>query len=125
MDKNERGFTMNAKTAFVAFALVIAAALLTPAGPAYCDRTVYLTVCQELVTHARAYEARANFHNQVCKNLMVQIEAFSKLAKNQGTISAIDTLFKQYDENRALETKFRQLFRKSSDEADKCMKTAE
>ncbi len=115
---------MNAKIAFVAFALV-AAALLTAAGPAHCDRTVYLTVCQELVTHARAYEARANFHNQVCKNLMIQIENHSKLAKTQATVSIIDTLFQQYDENRALEAKFRQLFRKSSDEADKCMKTVE
>src|SRR5208337_5840 len=109
---------MNAKTAFVTFALLIAA-LLTAAGPAYCDRTVYLTVCQELVTHARAYEARANFHNQVCKNLMAQIESFSKLAKTQGTIAVLDTLFNQYDENRALEAKFRQLFRTSNDEADK------
>jgi hypothetical protein len=115
---------MNAKNAFVAFAL-IAVAVFAAVGTAHSDRTVYLTVCQELVTHARAYEARANQHNHMCKVLMMQIENHSKLPKNQATIAAIDTLFRQYDENRALESKFRQLYRKASDEADRCMKSAE
>lgn len=100
-------------------------ALLATAGPAFAERTLYLGLCQELVSNARAYEARANYHKQVAKNLTVQIENHSRLVKNSGTIAAIDSLFQQYEENRALEQKFRQLQRKSSDEADRCMKSAE
>jgi hypothetical protein len=96
--------------------------LILAAGPAAADRTLYLTVCQELVNQARAYEARASFHNSVAKGYQMQIENLSKMPKNQGTISQMDILFSQYDQNRLLEIKFRELYRQSSDEADRCMK---
>lgn len=96
--------------------------LILAAGPAAADRTLYLTVCQELVNQARAYEARSSFHNSVTKGYQMQIENLSKMPKNQGTISQMDILFSQYDQNRLLELKFRELYRQSSDEADRCMK---
>jgi len=115
---------MNLKAAFSVFSLVAMLTILT-ATTADCDRTMYLGVCQELVSGARSYEARATFHNNVAKAFQIQIESLSKLPKNQGTISAMDSLFSQYDQNRMLEGKFRSLFRQASDDADRCMKSAE
>jgi hypothetical protein len=98
---------------------------LVPAGPGQCERTQYLSVCQELVSSARSYEARAAHHNRVAKSLMMQIENVAKLPKNQGTIQVMDSLFNQYEENRALEQKFRQLYREATEESRKCMNSAE
>jgi len=56
---------------------------------------------------------------------MIKIESYAKLPKNSATILAVDNLFSQYDENRALERKYRELYRKIAAEADGCMKDAE
>lgn len=104
--------------------LVVAACLALPSA-GFCDRSQYLSVCQELVSSARGYEARANYHGQVSKNLMMSIENYSKLPKNQGTQQALDSLFTQYEENRAMEGKLRSLFREATREADRCMRNAE
>jgi hypothetical protein len=86
---------------------------------------MYLGLCQEIVNNARSYEARANYHNQIAKSLMAQIENFAKLPKNSATAQAVDNLFASYEENRAMERKFLDLYRKSSLEADKCMQSAQ
>jgi len=111
---------MNAKTPVIILALV-ALLIIAAIGPAYSDRTVYLVVCQELVNSARAYEARANLANQTAKGLVAQIENLAKYPKNQSTVSGMDALFAQYDENRAMEQKFRELYRQAQDEAKQCM----
>ena len=111
---------MNAKTPVIILALV-ALLIIATIGPAYGDRTVYLVVCQELVNRARAYEARANQANQTAKGLVAQIENLAKYPKNQSTVSGMDALFAQYDENRAMEQKFRELYRQAQDEAKQCM----
>ena len=111
---------MNAKTPVIILALVTLM-VISAIGPAYGDRSVYLVVCQELVNRARAYEARANQANQIAKALMAQIETLAKYPKNQGTVSGMDSLFAQYDENRAMEQKFRELYRQAQDEAKQCM----
>ncbi len=115
---------MNAKTPVIILALV-ALMMISGIGPAYGDRTGYLTVCQELVNRARTYEARANYSNQVAKALMAQIEALAKYPKNQATASGMDSLFSQYDENRAMEQKFRELYRQAQSEANQCMQQAQ
>jgi hypothetical protein len=94
-------------------------------APAPCERTMYLNLCQEIVNSARSYEARATFHARVAKNVQMQIETMAKLPKDQAQSTAIDNLFTQYDENRVLESKYRELYRQTSDEAKQCMKTAE
>ncbi len=94
-------------------------------GPAFAQRTMFLGLCQELVNTARSYESRANYHGQVARSLMIQIENQAQAPKNHGTIQAMDNLFSQYDEHRALESKFRELYRKSTAEAEKCMKSVE
>ncbi len=110
----------------VPFAICAVIALfLAATSPADCDRSMYLGVCQELVNTARAYEARSTYHNTIARSLQMQIESLAKLPKNQGTIMAMENLFAQYDQNRALENKFRALFRKANDEAERCMKSAE
>ena len=91
----------------------------------YCERTMYLNLCQELVNTARSYESRANYHSRVAKNIMSQIEAQAKLEKNAATIQTMDTLFAQYDEHRAVESQLRALYRKWADEADKCMQSVQ
>ncbi len=98
--------------------------LVTGPGTALSDSGVALNVCQELLNSAKNYETKANWHNQVCTNLMQQIQNMSQLPKNNGTMQALDNLFKQYDQNRELENKYRQLSRQASDEAQRCMKTA-
>jgi hypothetical protein len=112
---------MNLKTALSVVSLCILAA-----SPAFSnDRSSYLNVCQELVSSARTYEARSAHHGRVAKQLQSQIEGLSRGPRNDNTGQIIDNLFAQYDENRQLESKFRDLFRQSSDEAKKCMKSAE
>lgn len=86
------------------------------------ERTMYLNVCQELVSQARSYEARASQHNNIAKSFQMQIENLAKMPKTQSTVSAMDSLFSQYDQNRLLEIKFRELYRQTSDEAERCMK---
>lgn len=98
---------------------------MVPTAPGQCERTQYLGLCQELVNAARSYEARAAHHNRVAKSLMMQIENVAKLPKNQGTIQVMDSLFNQYEENRALEQKFRQLYREATEESKNCMKSVE
>ncbi len=116
---------MNLKSLFIVLTL-FSVLLILPAGPAFSEeRTMYLSVCQELVNQARNYEARAVAHSRIAKGFMNQIENLAKLPKNQGTIQAMDNLFSQYDQNRELERKFRELYRKSSDEAKQCMKSVE
>jgi hypothetical protein len=106
--------------------VLLALILLCAAATAFCaERSVYLGVCQELVNSARAYEARANYHNQVAKNIMLQIDSCSKLPKNSGTMQTIDNLFSRYEETRALENKLRALQREAARQADTCMKSAE
>ncbi|MBI4963796.1 MAG: hypothetical protein HY913_11020 [Desulfomonile tiedjei] len=112
---------MNPRSLIIPLA-ICSLVLILAAGPAYPDRTLYLNVCQELVNQARSYEARASFHNSVSKGYQMQIENMSKQPKNQGTISAMDSLFSQYDQNRLLEIKFRELYRQTSEEAERCMK---
>ena len=75
-----------------------------------------------MVSQARAYDARASQHNNVAKGYQMQIENLAKLPKNQTTVSAMDSLFAQYDQNRLLEIKFRELYRQTSAEAERCMK---
>ena len=43
------------------------------------------------------------------------------MPKNQNTISAMDSLYAQYDQNRLLEIKFKELYRQATDEAQRCM----
>lgn len=93
--------------------------------PVFAERTMYLNVCQELVNSARAYEARATFHARTAKNIQAQIETYSRMPKDSNISQMIDTLFAQDHENRVLETKFRDLYRQTSEEAKKCMKSAE
>lgn len=115
---------MSLKSPLIALT-VFSLLIIFAAGPAVASRTVYLGLCQELVNQARAYEARANYHNQIAKSLTVIIETQAKLPKTNGTSQVMDSLFNQYDEHRELERKFRELFRKASSEADQCMKNAE
>lgn len=111
----------------VATTLLIALILMTTlgAGPATSGRTQFLSVCQELMNQARSNEARATYHSQVCTSLKQQIDAMARQPKNPATISAIDSMFAQYDENRALESKFRELYRQATEDAKQCMKNAE
>ena len=115
---------MNLKSTIIAFSL-LSLLMLSAVGPAIGERTLFLSACQELVSQARTYEARANWHNRVARSLMNQIENYAKLPKNQATITIMDSLFSQYDENRALEGKFRELYRKTAAEADSCMQSAQ
>lgn len=101
------------------------ALILAATSPADCDRSMYLGVCQELVNTARSYEARSTYHQNIARSIQMQIQNLAKMPKNQGTMMAMENLFSQYDQNRALENKFRALFRKANEEADRCMKSAE
>jgi hypothetical protein len=115
---------MNLKTTLF-FLCTVTSLIIATSWPANCDRGMYLGVCQELVNTARSHEARSTFHQNVARNLQMQIENMSKLPKNQGTIAAMENLFTQYDQNRALERRFRTLFRQATDEAERCMSSAE
>lgn len=122
--KKVRGSQMNLRAAATLLAFLI---LMTTFGanPAISGRTNFLGVCQELMAQARTYEARAVYHGQVCKALMQQIETVAKQPKNPATIAAIDQYFAQYDENRSLETKFKELYRQATEDAKQCMKSVE
>ncbi len=116
---------MNHKAALIIFALVVILPI-SALGPAYGEsRTAYLVTCQQLVNTARGYEAQATAHGQIAKNLQIQIEGLSKMPKTSAQALGIDTLFSQYDENRALEQKYRELYREVSAQAKDCMKAAE
>lgn len=106
-------------TALVFFTILLT--IVMGATTAFSERTAYLSVCHELVSMARAYEARAEAHNNLAKAYMVQIQNLAKFPKNEGTIQTMDTLFSQYDQNRKLESKFRGLYRETAQEAQKCM----
>jgi hypothetical protein len=106
-------------------ATLLAVLTLLASGPAYCERTFYLSVCQELVNQARAYEARATAHGRIAKSLMAQIQGVAAMPKSQATAASMDALFSQYDENRALENKFQLMYRQSTEESDRCMKSAQ
>lgn len=112
---------MHLKSALV-FISLISMLPLFGAGPAHCETIAGLNVCQELVNAARSYEARASYHNQIARSFQMQIENVAKLPKNQSTVLTMDQLFAMYDENRALEQKFRDLYRKATDDAKNCMK---
>ncbi len=124
LPKNLRGLEMSMKSLVIAL-VAITTIMIADLNVGYCDRTLYLTVCQELVNQARSYEARANQHGQVAKSYQMQIENLAKSPVNQGTVTAMDSLFAQYDQNRALERKFQQMFRDATAEADRCMKSAQ
>ena len=112
---------MKPKIALVFLALITV--LLMGTNTAFSERAMYLSVCQELVSTARAYEARAEAHNRLAKAYMLQIQNLAKFPNNQGTSAAMDTLFSQYDQNRKLESKFRELYRETTDRANNCMKS--
>jgi hypothetical protein len=110
-----------ALTVTLFFALIMAFAV----GPGYCERTMVLSVCQELVNSARGYEARATAHSRIAKSLQAQIENLAKMPQSSATMQAMDSLFAQYDENRAMEMKMRDLYRQSTQESDRCMRSAD
>ena len=115
---------MSLKTVFVVTAL-LSFFIVTATGPAYCQATAVLNVCQELVNAARSYEARSSAHGRIAKALSVQIQSLSRQSKSEATMAAIENLFTQYDENRTLENKFRTLYRQASEESERCMKSAQ
>jgi hypothetical protein len=114
---------MNLKRACIAisFLIIISAGAQT----ALCENGMYLNLCQELVNSARSYEARASYHGRMAKTIQMQIEGMARLPKSDLTSQQIDTFFSQYDENRVMEAKYRELFRQANEEAKKCMKSAE
>ena len=106
--------------------LSIAALLIIPAGTSWAaEKTLHLNLCQELVNQARSYETRAASHSSVAKTIRQQIEVHSAQAKTPGMMAVIDNLFAQYHEHRAMENECRDLARKTSEDARKCMKEAE
>jgi hypothetical protein len=115
---------MNLKSAFIVFALTILL-LVSVGGPGPCQGQQVVTVCQELVNLAASYDARASYHRQVAKAYTIHIESLAKLPKNTTTIQAMDNFFALYDQNRALEAKFKDLYRQTSEEAKRCMKSVE
>lgn len=113
---------MNPKSLVLSLAIVTFLFVAAATPVTAVERTMYLNVCQELVTQARAYEARATQHNSIAKAFQMQIENLAKMPKTQSTVTTMDSLFSQYDQNRLLEIKFRELYRQTSDEAERCMK---
>ena len=110
---------------FIIVSVLVALMATWSATCGYCDRTMFLSMCQELVNTARSYEARAAHHKRVAKNIMSQIESQAQLPKTPASIQNIDNLFAQYDEHRAVESKLRELYRKWAAEADKCMQSVQ
>lgn len=121
--EKSRGSQMNLRAASIIVLLILG--IFASNGYAGTERTQFLVVCQELLNQARAYEARSTQHNRIAKVLMQQIETMARQPKSEATIAAMDQLFAQYDENRALENKFRELFRQASEEAKRCMKSTD
>lgn len=113
---------MNLRSSFIVFTFLFLN-LLWSTTPVYCERTWYLSVCQELVSSASAYQARAEAHDRIAKSYKMQIENMAKLEKTQATISAMDNIFAQYDQNRKMESKFRELYRQATEDAKQCMKS--
>lgn len=113
---------MNFRSAYIVLGL-LSLSLVCTAQQGHCERSWYLSMCQELVSNARSYEARAEAHNKIAKSYMLQIEALAKVEKNAGTIAAMDNLFAQYDQTRKMESKYRELYRQATDEAKQCMKS--
>ncbi len=105
--------------------VLLSIALLYTAGTAFGGQTMVLGVCQELVNMARGYEARAAQHAAIAKSLMVQIENSASRTRSTSTSGTVDNLFEQYDQHRQMEKKLRELYRRVSEEAEKCMKAAE
>lgn len=114
---------MKPKSALVFLAVISAVVMGT--NTAFSERTMYLSVCQELVSTARAYEARAEAHNRLAKAYMLQIQSLAKFPNNQGTSIAMDSLFAQYDQNRKMESKFRELYRETTERANNCMRSVD
>lgn len=99
--------------------------ILAPPCLSLAENPMMMGLCQELVNNARSYEQRAASHASAAKNIMVRIEAVAKQEKTEQTIAAMDTYFKQYDQHRAMERKFRELYKKATEEAKYCMKSLE
>ena len=112
---------MSVKKNIVLFIFISVLALFMVV-PANSGRTRFLGLCQELVNQARSYENRATFHATQARQLTVRIEQLGATRKNAQSSAEIDRLFEEYDEHRAMERKLKELFRKLSEEADKCMK---
>ena len=123
--KNLRGSQMNLKAAATLLTFLLMLTTILGVSPAISGRTNVLGVCQELMSQARTYEARAVYHGQICKALMQQIDNMARQPKSPATIAAMDQYFAQYDENRSLEGKFRELSRQATEEAKQCMKSVE
>jgi len=115
---------MGRKSLYILIAL-FTMTLFLGGRPVYCENAMLLNLCQELVSKARGYEARATSHARAAKNFMLHIENTAKLAKNQGTIAAMDNYFARYDQHRSMERKFMDLYRKTASEAKQCMKSVE
>ncbi len=109
------------QTAIFAFLVII----FTAPGLSLADNPMMMGLCQELVNNARSYEQRAAGHAITAKNIMAQIEAVAKQEKTEQTMAAMDTYFKQYDQHRAMERKYRELYKKATEEAKHCMKSLE
>ncbi len=116
---------MALKSAFALHILIAALLMVGTGTPWAAENALHLNLCQELVGQARNYEARAAHHAVMAKTLRQQIEVHSSQVKSAALMSLVDNLFAQYDEHRAMENKFRDLCRKASDEAGKCMKSGE
>jgi hypothetical protein len=54
---------------------------------------------------------------------MSQIENTAKQEKTEHTMAAMDHLFQQYDQHRAMERKYRELYKKAADQAKQCMRS--
>jgi hypothetical protein len=115
---------MNLKSSYIVLALTVLL-LISVSGPGPCQGQQVVTVCQELVNLAATYDARASYHRSVAKAYTVHIESLAKLTKTQATVQAMDNFFNLYDQNRALESKFKDLYRQTSEEAKRCMKSVE
>jgi len=115
---------MNIKSVVIIVAFVSLVVALT-GTPGKCEGLQVLSVCQELVNQAASYEARASYHRQIARSYQTHIENLAKLPSSQVTSQALSTYFDQYDQNRALENKFKDLYRQASDQAKKCMKSVD
>jgi ABC-type protease/lipase transport system fused ATPase/permease subunit len=104
--------------------LIIFTALISAlAGVCSAENSMMLGLCQELVNNARSYEQRAASHANTARNIMSQIENTAKQEKTEHTMAAMDHLFQQYDQHRAMERKYRELYKKAADQAKQCMRS--
>jgi hypothetical protein len=108
-----------------AFFVALVVTLVTAhTGIGYCENPMHVNLCQELLNQARSYEGRASQHGQSAKGFMSQIEQQAKLPTSRQSISGMDQLFSQYDQHRSMENKFRELYKRTTEEAERCMKAA-